>query len=67
MVVAWHRPTKAVIHKKAITENVANEVARLPQGKELFAVVKANGYGHGAVETAEQQLQVELRVFVFQI
>ncbi|EGP4891299.1 alanine racemase [Enterococcus faecium] len=53
MVVAWHRPTKAVIHKKAITENVANEVARLPQGKELFAVIKANGYGHGAIETAE--------------
>ncbi|MGM9902710.1 alanine racemase [Enterococcus sp. 10A9_DIV0425] len=52
MVVAWHRPTKAIIHKKAITENVANEVSRLSD-KELFAVVKANGYGHGAVETAK--------------
>ncbi|WP_165004228.1 MULTISPECIES: alanine racemase [unclassified Enterococcus] len=53
MVVAWHRPTKAVIHTQAITENVANELARLPEGKELFAVVKANGYGHGAVEAAQ--------------
>src|SRR5699024_11922025 len=53
MVVAWHRPTRAVIHTKAITENVKNEVDRLPKGKELFAVVKANGYGHGAIETAE--------------
>ncbi|MBF8807300.1 MAG: alanine racemase [Enterococcus lacertideformus] len=53
MVVAWHRPTKVIIHTKAITENVKNEIARLPKGKELFAVVKANGYGHGAVKTAE--------------
>lgn len=52
MVVAYHRPTKAIIHKDAIKENVANELARMPEGKELFAVVKANGYGHGAVETA---------------
>ena len=53
MVVAWHRPTRAVIHTKAITENVKNEVDRLPKGKELFAVVNANGYGHGAIQTAE--------------
>ncbi len=52
MVIAWNRPTKAIIHTQAITENVANELARLPKGKELFAVVKANGYGHGAIETA---------------
>lgn len=53
MVVAWHRPTKIIIHTKAITNNVKNELARLPEGKELFAVVKANGYGHGAVQTAQ--------------
>ena len=29
MVIAWHRPTKAIVHKQAITENVANEIARL--------------------------------------
>lgn len=57
MVVAWHRSTRAMIHKKAITENVANEVARLPKGKELFAVVKANGYGHGAIEVAKAALK----------
>ena len=33
MVVAWHRPTRAVIHTKAITENVKNEVDRLPKCK----------------------------------
>lgn len=56
MVVAWHRPTRVIIHTKAITENVKKELARLPKGKELFAVVKANGYGHGAVQTAEAAL-----------
>ncbi|MDT2757396.1 alanine racemase [Enterococcus asini] len=53
MVESIHRPTKLIIHNQAIVENVANEVKRLPQGRELFAVVKANGYGHGAVATAQ--------------
>lgn len=53
MAVGWHRPTKLVIDTQAITENVCNEVKRMPEGTELFAVVKANGYGHGAVKTAD--------------
>lgn len=52
MTVTIHRPTKAVIHTQAITDNVKNEISRLPEGRELFAVVKANGYGHGAVASA---------------
>lgn len=52
MAVGWHRSTKLLIDTNAIKENVHNERARLPQATELFAVVKANGYGHGAVETA---------------
>lgn len=53
MAIGWHRPTKIVIDTQAITENVNNEMKRLPSKAELFAVVKANGYGHGAVETAK--------------
>lgn len=53
MAVGWHRPTKLVINTQAIQENIYNEVKRMPQGTELFAVVKANGYGHGAVQTAK--------------
>lgn len=53
MVIGWHRPTKIIINKKAIIENVSNEIKRLPTDSELFAVVKADGYGHGAVETAK--------------
>ena len=57
MAVGWHRPTKLVIDTQAIKENVWNEVKRMPQGTELFAVVKANGYGHGAVQTAKAAIQ----------
>lgn len=53
MVVSYHRPTKAIIHTGAITENIKNEKARLTKEQSLFAVVKANGYGHGAKKTAE--------------
>jgi alanine racemase len=52
MVSGNHRPTKLIIDTQAITENVSQEIARLPKGRELFAVVKADGYGHGAVQTA---------------
>lgn len=52
MVVAYHRPTKAIIDTTAITENIKHEIAHLPSETFLFAVVKANGYGHGAVQTA---------------
>ncbi|MBL1223566.1 alanine racemase [Enterococcus sp. BWR-S5] len=52
MVSGSHRPTKLIIDTQAISENVSQEVARLPKESELFAVVKANGYGHGAVQTA---------------
>ncbi|AIM25315.1 alanine racemase [Melissococcus plutonius] len=52
MVVGRHRPTKIHIDTQAIYNNVHNEKKRLAAETELFAVVKANGYGHGAVQTA---------------
>ncbi|KAF0422907.1 alanine racemase [Pediococcus pentosaceus] len=53
MVVGIHRPSKLVINAEAIRNNVKNEISRLDGHSELFAVVKANGYGHGIVETAQ--------------
>lgn len=53
MVVGIHRPSKLVINAEAIRNNVKNEISRLDGHSELFAVVKANGYGHGIVETAK--------------
>lgn len=58
MVVTYHRPTRAIIHRKALRENIKNEIDRLPEGFELFAVVKADGYGHGAIATAQMALSV---------
>ncbi|AYM03892.1 alanine racemase [Levilactobacillus brevis] len=53
MVVGVHRPTKLVIDRQALRENIHTAVSRLAPGCELFMVVKANGYGHGAIQVAQ--------------
>jgi alanine racemase len=52
MVVGWHRPTQAVIDLKAIKQNIAIEKQQLEPNQKLLAVVKANAYGHGAIQVA---------------
>ncbi len=47
------RPTTATIDLQAITANYA-EARRLAAGRDVIAVVKANGYGHGAVPVARR-------------
>src|SRR5712691_650003 len=44
------RPTWAEIDLGAFTRNVDAVMRRLPQGSKLIAVLKADAYGHGAVE-----------------
>lgn len=46
------RPTWAEIDGGAFARNVETIAARLPAGTRLIAVLKADGYGHGAVELA---------------
>ncbi|MCD2255958.1 alanine racemase [Lactobacillus sp. CC-MHH1034] len=53
MVVGNLRNAQVVIDRQAIKYNVREEVKRLKQGTELFAVVKADGYGHGMVPVAQ--------------
>jgi alanine racemase len=48
-----YRPTRVEVDRSAIRHNVA--ALRRP-GVELMAVVKADGYGHGAVEVARAAL-----------
>lgn len=50
------RPTWAEIDLGAIRANVA-ELKRLSKARHFMAVVKANGYGHGAVEVARAALE----------
>ncbi|MBY0234343.1 MAG: alanine racemase, partial [Burkholderiaceae bacterium] len=46
------RPIEAHIHLPAIAHNLARARARAPDAK-LWAVVKANAYGHGIAHTYE--------------
>jgi alanine racemase len=47
------RPTVAEIHLSALRQNCRTLQSLLPSGASLFGVVKANGYGHGAVPVAK--------------
>lgn len=48
------RPTWADIDSDAFARNLAAVANRLPPGSSLIAVMKANAYGHGAVELAKR-------------
>lgn len=57
MVPAVHRPARLVIDLDAIRQNIANELKYMDAGSQMWAVVKANAYGHGAVEVAKTALR----------
>jgi alanine racemase len=46
------RPTRAAIDRGAFARNIEAIAASLPNGSRLVAVLKADAYGHGAVELA---------------
>ena len=46
------RPTRADVDRGVFSRNIDAVIARLPAGARLVVVLKANGYGHGAVELA---------------
>ncbi|VDG96675.1 Alanine racemase [Lysinibacillus sphaericus] len=46
-----YRPTRAVVDVSAIRANVRNLKGILPAETGIIAVVKADGYGHGATES----------------
>jgi alanine racemase len=48
------RPTWAEIDLRAFDRNVEAIASRLPSGTRLIAMLKADGYGHGAVELARR-------------
>lgn len=56
------RPTWVDIDLRAFDRNVNAVVSRLPEGSKLIVVLKADGYGHGAVQLARrcENLQVAM-------
>src|SRR5947207_7337060 len=48
------RPTRADVDLGAFSRNIDAIVSRLPVGARLVAVLKANAYGHGAVQLARK-------------
>ncbi|MBB6447666.1 alanine racemase [Bacillus benzoevorans] len=53
----FYRDTWAEINLDHISYNVQSLKQRLPENVTLFAVVKANGYGHGDVQTAQSAIR----------
>lgn len=53
-VPATLRPTWAEIDLRAFEANVDAIASRLPRGTKLIALLKADAYGHGAVELARR-------------
>lgn len=51
-----HRPTEAIVDLNAIQDNVRVMLAKMDDEQKLYAVVKANGYGHGAPQVADAAL-----------
>lgn len=52
MVPTLHRPAQINVDLSAIKQNVENEMKHLDSGQQLWAVVKANAYGHGSIPVA---------------
>jgi alanine racemase len=51
------RATRAIVDLGAIRHNIAGIREKIGSGTRLMAVVKADGYGHGAVKVAEASLE----------
>lgn len=52
-----HRPTEAIVDLNAIQHNVRLMLDQLTPEQKLYATVKANAYGHGAVPVAKAALE----------
>ena len=57
MVPGIHRPAAVCVDLAAIRQNIQEEIKHLAPGQKLFAVVKANAYGHGAVRVAQEAVK----------
>ena len=52
MIASQHRPTRVIVEPQKIVNNIQTIARHLPQGTQVFGIVKANAYGHGAGQVA---------------
>jgi len=57
VVIGEHRHTQVHVDLQAIKHNINEEMTRKDPLTELWAVVKANGYGHGIIQVAQAAKQ----------
>jgi alanine racemase len=53
----YYRDTWVEVNLDAISSNVSHLKEHLPKNVQIMAVVKADGYGHGALEVAEAAVE----------
>ncbi|MBU7464950.1 alanine racemase [Lactiplantibacillus pentosus] len=53
VVIGEHRHMQVTVDLQAIKTNISAEMAQKDELTELWAVVKANGYGHGIIQVAQ--------------
>jgi len=52
MVTGNLRPSRVLVDETAILHNLQHAIAQLDEGTKLFAVIKADAYGHGLLRVA---------------
>lgn len=57
MLPSIHRPAYVEVDLTKLKENLHNELNAVPAGTQVFAVVKANAYGHGLVKVAQTEIE----------
>jgi alanine racemase len=56
-----YRPTRAIIDLTAIEKNIKSFQKRIGDA-QVMAVVKADAYGHGALEVAQKALETDVKI-----
>lgn len=57
MIPSLHRPATVEVNMDNLKSNMHNELNAVPKGTDVFAVVKANAYGHGLVKIAQAEIE----------
>ncbi len=63
MLEAIHRNTRVVVDLSIIKQNISKLKSKLNPSKQVYAVVKANAYGHGMIPVAKAALEAGVQGF----